>query len=211
MLYTSPSIREKLILDLHSVKAIKFGKFKLKSGIVSPYYFDLRSLVYYPYLLDLTSDVFWETLQILNFDVVVGVPYTGIPIATAIGLKHNRSMVFVRKERKDYGTKKLIEGDFHSGQRAVIVDDVISTGESKLETIDQLKLEKLEVKDIVVLLDRGQGGVNVVQEKGFRCHTIYNINEVFEILLLHKRVSEEIIDKCLLFTKESRKQILESN
>ncbi len=211
MYYFTPNSKEKLILDLHGINAIKFGKFKLKSGIISPYYIDLRSLVYYPYLLELTADVFWEVLQILNFDVVVGVPYTAIPIATAIGLKHNQSMVFVRKERKNYGTGKLIEGDFHQGQRALIIDDVITNGASKLETIQVLKSAGLNVEDVVVLLDRSQGGTDILKEKGYRCHSIFTITEIFEVLLIYKRVDKEIVDRCIQFTNETREFFKKAN
>lgn len=201
----------KLILDLHKINAIKFGRFKLKSGIISPYYIDLRSLVYYPYLLNLTADVFWEELRVLNFDIVAGVPYTAMPIATAIGLKYNQSMVFIRREKKEYGTKKLIEGDFHPGQKAVLVDDVITNGGSKLETIIKLENAGLSVDDVVVLLDRGEGGPELLKEKGYICHAILTMNEIFEILLSYKRVSKETIDKCLVFARETRKQFLKLN
>ncbi|MDP3940697.1 MAG: orotate phosphoribosyltransferase [bacterium] len=211
MYFDEPTTKEKLILNLHSVKGIKFGEFKLKSGIISPYYFDLRSLVYYPSLLDLTADVFWKELQLLNFDVVVGVPYTGIPIASAIGLKHNRPMVIVRKEAKDYGTKKLIEGDYHTGQKAVIVDDVITNGESKIETITKLEEVGLTVEDIVVLIDREQGGIELIREKKYNCIAIFTLSQVFEILLLHKRISKEVVDSCMAFNKDSRNKLLESN
>lgn len=201
------SIREKLILDLFSVNGIKFGEFKLKSGIMSPYYIDLRILVSYPYLLKLTADVFWETMRTLYFDVIVGVPYTAIPITTAISLYQNQHMIFVRKERKSYGTSKLIEGNYHRGQRAILVDDVITNGDSKIETIKPVLDEGLIVKDIVVLLDRWQGGPELLKRYGYQCHVIYNIKEVFEILLKHKRINKKLADKCLRFTIESKKII----
>ncbi len=201
----------KLILDLYKINAIKFGKFKLKSGILSPYYIDLRSLVYYPYLLDLTAEIFWEELRVLNFDVVAGVPYTAMPIATAIGLKYNQSMVFIRREKKEHGTKKLIEGDFHSNQKAVLVDDVITNGGSKLETIAKLEDAGLIVEDIVVLLDRGEGGPELLKEKGYICHSILTMNEIFEILLSYKKVPKDTIEKCILFAKETRKHFLKFN
>ncbi len=200
--------REKLILDLFAVNGIKFGEFKLKSGIMSPYYIDLRMIVSYPYLLKLTANVFWETMRTLYFDVMVGVPYTAIPIATAISLYQNQRMVFVRKERKSYGTSKLIEGNYHNGQKAIIVDDVITNGDSKLETIKPVLDEGLTVKDIVVLLDRWQGGPEIIEKQGYKCHVIYNVKEVFAILLKHKRIDKKLNDKCLKFTLESRKNIL---
>lgn len=205
------SSKEQLILDLHTINAVKFGEFKLKSGIISPYYLDLRMLVSYPHILELVADVFWQKLRVLNFDVIVGVPYTGIPIATAISLKQNHTMIFVRKEKKDYGTKKLIEGEFHKNQIALILDDVITNGESKIETIKILEEEGLEVKDIVVLVDRQQGGPELLKRAGYNCHIIYAVDEIFAILAKHKRISQEIATKCLKFNRKTRKQFLKKS
>lgn len=205
---SEPTLKDQLILDLHTINAIKFGEFKLKSGILSPYYLDLRMLVSYPYLLKLTASVFWEKLRLLYFDVIVGVPYTAIPIATSIELEHEQSMIFVRKEKKDYGTKKLIEGQYHKGQKAVVIDDVITNGESKLITIKPLEEEGLVVEDIVVLLDREQGGIELLKGHGYRCHPIFKMNEVFNTLLSYKRIDRKMMEKCLLFTRKTRKQFL---
>lgn len=204
------SLYEKLILDLFSINGIKFGSFKLKSGIISPYYIDLRMLVSYPYLLQLTAKVFWKKMRTLYFDIIVGVPYTAIPIATSISLSENQHMVFVRKERKAYGTGKLIEGNYHKGQKAILIDDVITNGDSKLETIKTISAEGLEVSDVVVLLDRLQGGPEILRKNGFNCHVIYDIKEVFEILQRNKRIEKKVADACLKFTIESRKIMLKS-
>lgn len=194
------TLREQLILDLHTINAIKFGEFKLKSGVISPYYLDLRVLVSYPYILELIADVFWEKLRVLYFDVIVGVPYTAIPIATTIGVKHKQSMVFVRKERKEYGTKKLIEGYYHAGQKALVVDDVITNGDSKLMVIKPLEEEGLTVDDVVVLVDRGQGGPALLRKEGYNCHAIYTIDEIFKTLLAFKKIDKKIVNTCMRFT-----------
>lgn len=183
------SLREKLILDLFSVNGIKFGKFKLKSGIISPYYIDLRMLVSYPYLLKLTAEVFWEKMRTLYFDIIVGVPYTAIPIATAISLDKNQHMIFIRKEKKSYGTGKFIEGVYYKGQHVVIIDDVISDGASKFETIKSIEEVGLAVSQIIVLLDRGQGGPEIVKKKGYHCTAITDMKEVLEVLYEHKKIT----------------------
>lgn len=205
---TDVKLKEQLILDLHTIGAIKFGEFKLKSGIMSPYYLDLRLSVSFPYLLELIADVFWESLRTLFFDVLVGVPYAAIPIATAIAIKHNQTAVFVRKERKAYGTKKLVEGQFHQGQKALLIDDVITNADSKLETIRSLVEEGLTVEDVVVLLDRGQGGPVLLKKAGYSCHCILTMDGVFNVLLQYKRVKPGMIAKCKRFMRQSQKEFL---
>jgi len=192
-------MKEKMILDLHEVRIIDFGQFKLKSGIISPYYIDLRLLVTFPHLLELVSDVLWERIRLRPFDLIVGVPYAALPMATAISLRYNRPLIFLRKEAKDYGKRRLIEGIYHKGQHVVVVDDVISDGASKFETIKPIEEVGLEVSQVIVLLDRGQGGVQTVKNKGYHCIAITNMEEVLEVLYKHGRINYEQLMECQKF------------
>lgn len=194
---------EKLILQLYKIGAIKFGRFKLKSGKISPYYLDLRFLCSYPKVLKQVARAYSTILSKIKYNAIAGIPYTGIPIATAISLLFNKRMIFTRKETKDHGTARTIEGVFKPKERVVLIDDVISDGASKLETTAPLIDERLIVKDIIVLLDRGQGGPQLMKQKGYRCHAIATIYDVISVLQKYHKITPKQVEEAKAFLAQS--------
>ncbi len=171
--------KQRLVADLFKIGVFKTGRFVLKSGKISSYYIDLRVLVSYPEVLKRVAEAYIEVLKMLKFDRLAAVPYAALPIVSAISVLGKYPFVYTRKEKKDYGTKKLIEGEYKKGELIVVVDDVITTGASKLEVIKPLENEGLYVKDIVVFVDREEGGREELEKKGYRLWSVFKVKEIF--------------------------------
>ena len=197
----SVSAREELCLALHDLGCVRFGDFTLVSGQRSPIYLDLRLLVTSPTALKRAAEAYVEILASLSFDRLAGIPYAALPIATAVALQMDVPLVYPRKEVKEYGTRRGIEGHFERGERVVVLDDLITTGGSKLRAIEPLEKAGLEVKDVVVLVDRGQGGGEELAEHGYALHSVLTLQEMLGILAEHGRISPEQRDDVLAFLK----------
>ena len=136
-------MNENLILELHSVGAIQFGKFKLKSGMLSPFYLDLRILVSHPGIMRDAARAFAQTLNTLRFDRIAAIPYAALPIATALALEMDRPLIYPRREVKDYGTQAAIEGPFQAGETALA--ELMPRFDTFLELIPNLPHESVPV------------------------------------------------------------------
>jgi orotate phosphoribosyltransferase len=190
---------DELYRQLYDAGCIKFGEFKLKSGIMSPVYVDFRVLVTYPKLLKLVGEHLGRKLSELKFDRIAALPYAGMPIGVAASLETGKPMIYPRKEAKDYGTAKLIEGKFEPGETAVVLDDVITDGGAKLEAIKPLQEAGLIVKDVVIILDREQGGKKILADAGYTLHSVTTLTDALDALVRLGKILEEVRKDTLAF------------
>ena len=197
----SPLVEE-LALDLARIGAVRFGQFTLKSGKTSPIYVDLRLLASYPQVLDRVATAYAAVLEgqswlmgseaaPLEFERIAAIPYAALPIGTAVALRTGRPLIYARKEAKSYGTKQAIEGTFQAGERAVVLDDLITTGASKIEAIAPLEAAGLQVQDVVVLIDRESGGREDLAQRGYRLHAVLTLHQLLDALVTHGSIGAD--------------------
>ncbi len=198
-------MKTKIIDSLVSIGAVKFGEFTLKSGMVSPIYLDLRIIVSYPELLQNIGDALIELAKELKYNKVAGIPYTAMPIATAFSLSSGIPMVYARKEKKSYGTANQIEGVWQKGDQVLIIDDLITNGDSKLETFDVFEKAGLNTKDIVVLIDREQGGKQRMEADGYRLYSLISVFEILDRMKELNQISESKFTESLEFINSNCK------
>lgn len=191
--------REDFLLKAYELGIIKFGNFILKSGIESPFYVDLRPLASSPQLLKTLANHLLNLVEKSPFELICGVPYAALPMGTTMSLASGAPLIIKRKENKGYGTKRMVEGIYREGQNCLLVEDVITSGQSLLETIEEVEREGLKVTDIVVVLDRQQGGIQKLKEKGYLVHTLFTINEVIDLLHRYHRLNDNEVNRIKNF------------
>lgn len=167
-----------LLSCLRSVNAIRHGDFRLKSGEHSPVYVDLRGLIGYPDALRFVARALIVRLRTLRFDRITGPPYAALPLGVAIALEAGWPLMYARAAAKEYGTGRRIEGPYQAGETVAVVDDVITTGAAKLEAIAPLREAGLTVRDIVVVVDREQGGAEQMAAAGYAVHGLLTLSDV---------------------------------
>ena len=145
------------------------------------------------------GEAYLPLLRNLAFDRLAGLPYAAIPIATAVSLQGDYPMIYPRKEVKTYGTKAEIEGEFHAGETALVIDDLATTGGSKFEAIEKLTAVGLVVKDIVVLVDRQSGAKESLEQAGYSMHAVLTITQLLDYWEETGKVEKDKIEETRKF------------
>ncbi len=195
---TRPSTREVAEL-LGEIAALRFGSFRLKDGRQSPFYVDLRGIIAFPRMLRKVGEWLLSAAEPLHYDCLAAIPYAGIPLAVAMALAADKPLVYPRKEAKTYGTERQIEGYFQPGSHALVVDDVLTSGTAKLEALALLRSAGLVVTDILVVVDREEGGAGVLEQQGIRSHRLITVRELLRELLDMGMVTTTDYDSAVRF------------
>ncbi len=161
------------------IRAASFltGQFKLRSGMISSFYFDKYRFETNPVLLSAIVDELEELLP-RSFDKLAGLELGGIPLATGLSLKTGKKCLYVRKTRKAYGTCNLVEGGFNSGETAVVIEDVITTAGQTRTSVEQMRESGLTVRHVVCVVDRQQGGKENLESIGCSLASVFTLDEL---------------------------------
>ena len=207
-------------LSLARNDALKIGDYILASGKKSPYYVDLRQSISDHIAMDWIGSslarIVVNEIGRAKVDKVMGVPTAGVPFATIVSQKLAIPMLYYRRERKEHGVRKKVEGNMERNDRILMIDDLITTGQSVTDAAEAAREQGGIVTELVVLLDREQGGREYLRAHHVEPHALFNISEAFdwlnEVNLLsdkdHKIIREYIEkeEKRLLDSRAAKEQ-----
>ncbi|EPB67084.1 orotate phosphoribosyltransferase [Ancylostoma ceylanicum] len=187
---------DRLFQALYGMEVFRLGEYYLKSGQMTPIYIDLRRIISHPKTLRMAAQAICDIIVAkgLQCDYVVGVPYAALPLATHVSDILDVPMLMKRKEVKSYGTGKLIEllkGVYQPGGTALVVEDVVTSGESIRETAEALRNEGLKVTDAVAVLDRQQGGTKELAKATINFHSVLTMEKILDGMIAKNQITEE--------------------
>jgi orotate phosphoribosyltransferase len=201
------AMAEKVAGALYRSGCIKFGKFKIKSGAESPYYIDMARLLSSPKEFCTIVDAAAEKIKDLTIreplDKLASIELKGALIVPSIACKLNLPCVIVRKEEKAYGiTGRIAGADVEKGDNILFFDDVVSEGLSKIEGVKPLLELGANVKHLLVVVNREQGGKENLEKLGYQVHALAKISEIVDSLCQSKNISQAQATAVLTYIKK---------
>jgi orotate phosphoribosyltransferase len=152
-------MHQQLIDALRDADAVKFGEFELSHGGTSNYYVDKYVFETSPRCLSLIAEAFAARLDEPGEDgtKLAGVALGAVPLVAVTSVETGTPYVIVRKQKKDYGTANLVEGDLAEGERVVVLEDIATTGQSAVDAAEALRDAGATVDRVLVVVDREEG------------------------------------------------------
>jgi len=186
-----------------------FGSFRVKSGVLSPYYIDLSCLLSSPRdfhcIVDAVADEIKRVMFIDTVDKLASIELKGALLLPSIACRLDLPCVVVRKAEKKYGvTGRIVGGKVVDGERILFFDDVVTDGMSKVEGVKPLEKFGARVETVMVVVDREQGGRENIERFGYKFRALTTISELVGCLLQLSCISEEQADAVLNYVKKFR-------
>ncbi len=182
---------------LFEKKIIRFGDFTLASGNKSPYYIDLRLVPSYPHeyrkMIKGLQNLIAEDIGFENFHSLVSVPTGGLMVAASLATEIVKPLIYVRKQAKEHGTGKAVEGVTCQDMKLLMIEDVVTSGGSVINAIKSIKEEKMVVTDAYAIVDRMEGATQALQAEGVKLHSLLTINDIAQILFEQKLITEDLL------------------
>lgn len=198
--------KEKMANIIFKIDSIKFGVYKLSSGKQSPYYIDLRVIPSFPdafhEICDFYAQQITDEIGLKNFTRIAGVPIAGIPFASQIAYNLKKPFLYIRKDIKLHGRERRVEGILVSGDKVLIVDDLLTTGLTLKNAVEAVRAEGGVVTDVVVFLDRQEGGKEFLEQTGVKLHPLLSISEIANTLYQIGAIDRESLKTILKQVKK---------
>ncbi len=180
---------------LMRIGALRFGTFELSGGRLSPYYIDLRIVLSFPDAFQRIAEIYIDMVEhevgLDRFKRIAGVPTAGVPFASVLAYKLHKPFLYTRKEAKGHGRGRRVEGILHPGDTVLLVDDLITSGTNLLTATEAILAEGGIVQDVLVLINREEGGRQALSDRTIRLHELIRITEAVEILSKMNAISQE--------------------
>lgn len=164
-------------------RSMRFGEFVLSSGATSNYYIDVRKTSLHPQGLKLISQLFYELIQHEDATAIGGLTLGADPLVAGLMLysaEKGRPLegFLVRRTSKDHGLRGQVEGNLAGHKRVIILDDVITSGDSALIAAEAAESYKVDVVRVVAVVDREQGAAQIFQQRGYPFTSLFSIGEL---------------------------------
>lgn len=191
------------IVDLYKYGMIKIGSFRLTSGLESPYYIDLRLLYSFPELRNrVISEIISRFSILKQCDVVLGIATSGLVLASIIADRLVKPLAYVRIEKKEHGTRSLVEG-IVSDKDVVIVDDVATTGGSIEHAVAAVKGVGGRPVAAVTVIDREQGARERLRKYGIELYSLVTAREIFDTLYSNGYIEFDTYNKIIRYIQDT--------
>ena len=182
---------------LYEKKIIKFGNFTLASGKKSPYYIDLRLVPSFPHeyrkMIKGLQNLIAEKIGFEDFHSLVSVPTGGLVVAASLATEIVKPLIYVRKQAKEHGTGKAVEGVTCQDMKLLMIEDVVTSGGSVINAIKSIKEEKMIITDVCTIVDRMEGAAEALQSEGMKLHSLLTISDITQILFEQKLITEDVL------------------